>query len=67
VPGAVRQPVPAQGNIKKKRASLNAVEASHYQHSAQQETSPVTPEPSRSEFGSASKIAQFFPELGTRS
>lgn len=65
-PGATRQgnlPVPAQGNIKKKRASLNAVEPAYYQHSAQQETSPISPEPPRTEYGSASKIAQFFPEL----
>ncbi|KAM7199227.1 putative glutamine amidotransferase DUG3 [Naviculisporaceae sp. PSN 640] len=74
-PGSVRQqPVPAQGNIKKKRASLHAVDSTltvqhhhplpHHGHGhMQHETSPVTPEPSRTEFGNPNKIAQYFPEL----
>lgn len=74
-PGPVRQqPVPAQGNIKKKRASLHAVDSTltvqHHHHlphhghgHTQHETSPITPEPSRTEFGNPNKIAQYFPEL----
>lgn len=74
-PGHFRQqPVPAQGNIKKKRASLHAVDApltvQHHHHvpvqghgHGQHETSPITPEPSRTEFGNPNKIAQYFPEL----
>ena len=48
---SAQQQPPAQGNIKKKRASL------------QLEPSPVTPEPARTEFGNPNKIAQYFPEL----
>ncbi|KAK4219459.1 nucleophile aminohydrolase [Rhypophila decipiens] len=72
-PGPARQqPVPAQGNIKKKRASLHASDTpltvhhhSHLPHHGhgQQETSPITPEPTRTEFGNPNKIAQYFPEL----
>lgn len=63
--------VPSQGNIKKKRASLGAIEAgigsltlggiSSYADMDQQ--SPLTPEPHRTEYGNPNKIAQFFPEL----
>ena len=68
---------PSQGNIKKKRASLSAIDAARlgplpglglsasaavYGDSDQQ--SPVTPEPQqRTEYGNPNKIAQFFPEL----
>ncbi|KAK4250225.1 nucleophile aminohydrolase [Corynascus novoguineensis] len=66
---AASQQPPAQGNIKKKRASLGAVEAAygnggggvgmaHYF-----DTSPITPEPVRTEFGNPEKIARMFPEL----
>lgn len=58
---------PSQGNIKKKRASLSAVDATHGGGVGlvQQyfDTSPVTPEPVRTEFGNPNKIAQMFPEL----
>jgi glutamine amidotransferase len=69
----VSQPQPAQGNIKKKRASLSAAEAGGYgvgvgggggvlaQYMV--DTSPITPEPVRTEFGNPNKIAQLFPEL----
>ncbi len=64
------QQPPAQGNIKKKRRSLTGMEGlpphnpnAHLDHDNH---SPVTPEPTRSEFGNPNKIAQFFPELGTR-
>ncbi|KAK5657277.1 hypothetical protein OQA88_3336 [Cercophora sp. LCS_1] len=53
---------PAQGNIKKKRASLTTVDP-FLGVSGLHETSPVTPEPTRTEFGNPNKIAQFFPEL----
>ncbi|AEO62608.1 6e85b567-1775-4700-95a0-663aeaf70b10 [Thermothielavioides terrestris] len=65
---APQQP-PAQGNIKKKRASLSAVEAAAHRPGAaamaQQyfDASPVTPEPVRTEFGNPNKIARLFPEL----
>ncbi|KAK3325705.1 nucleophile aminohydrolase [Apodospora peruviana] len=67
--GGVRQPPlqANQGNIKKKRASLTAVESSlsmNRNTAGQPETtSPITPEPSRTEFGNPNKIAQYFPEL----
>jgi glutamine amidotransferase len=55
---------PVQGNIKKKRASPNTVDAVMV---ASQETlepdSLGTLEAPRSEFGNPNKIAQFFPEL----
>jgi glutamine amidotransferase len=67
----VSQQPPAQGNIKKKRASLSAVEAGAYGGGAGGgvlaqyvvDTSPITPEPVRTEFGNPNKIAQLFPEL----
>ncbi|KAK3327380.1 nucleophile aminohydrolase [Cercophora scortea] len=66
-PRALHQQTPAQGNIKKKRRSLTAIESQAAAAAAAddlyQENSPVTPEPSRAEFGNPSKIAQFFPEL----
>jgi glutamine amidotransferase len=65
---------PSQGNIKKKRASLSAIDAmgsgplavgviSSYADIEQQ--SPLTPDaqPHRTEYGNPNKIAQFFPEL----
>lgn len=78
------QQPPAQGNIKKKRASLSAALGEPYSAasigysltstltnnsttssmiSTDTATSPLTPEPGRSEFGNPNKIAQFFPEL----
>lgn len=78
------QQPPAQGNIKKKRASLGATLGEPYSAtsigysltttltnnsttssmiSTDTATSPLTPEPGRSEFGNPNKIAQFFPEL----
>lgn len=57
---------PSQGNIKKKRASLSAVDATHGGVGLVQQyfdTSPITPEPVRTEFGNPNKIAQMFPEL----
>ncbi|KAL2133285.1 hypothetical protein VTI74DRAFT_2586 [Chaetomium olivicolor] len=65
---ATQQP-PAQGNIKKKRASLSAVEAAHGGGvggplvGVHFDASPDSPEPVRTEFGSPHKIAQLFPEL----
>ncbi|KAH6626151.1 nucleophile aminohydrolase [Chaetomium sp. MPI-SDFR-AT-0129] len=69
VRGSSQQP-PAQGNIKKKRASLSVAEAVNggigvgggglMQYF---DTSPVTPEPVRTEFGNPDKIARMFPEL----
>lgn len=62
---SVSQQPPAQGNIKKKRASLSAIEATHGGGGLLQyfDTSPVTPEPVRTEFGNPDKIARMFPEL----
>jgi glutamine amidotransferase len=64
---ATSQQPPSQGNIKKKRASLSAVEAVHGGGSAGLvqyfDTSPITPEPVRSEYGTPDKIARMFPEL----
>ena len=64
---ATSQQPPAQGNIKKKRASLSAVEAVHAGGSAGLvqyfDTSPITPEPARAEYGTPDKIARMFPEL----
>ncbi|KAL1842687.1 hypothetical protein VTJ49DRAFT_4466 [Mycothermus thermophilus] len=65
----LNQQQPSQGNIKKKRASLSALDAAaaaaahggagqHYF-----DTSPITPEPPRASFGDPNKIAQMFPEL----
>ena len=67
---------PAQGNIKKKRASLSALEAANGVGDAnppplptppfpldQEPNSPLTPEPPRNEYGNPQKITQFFPEL----
>jgi len=58
---SVPQQPPSQGNIKKKRASLTAVEP--YSSSLPRDNSPVSPEPARTEFGNPNKIAQYFPEL----
>lgn len=54
---------PSQGNIKRKRMSLNELEhAQGGPFNTDQE--PTTPEePPRTEFGNPNKIAQFFPEL----
>jgi glutamine amidotransferase len=62
---SVSQQPPSQGNIKKKRASLSAVEATHGGGGFAQyfDTSPITPEPVRTEFGNPDKIARMFPEL----
>ncbi len=59
------QQQPSQGNIKKKRASLSAVDPPSAAGglSAYFDTSPITPEPVRTEFGNPSKIARLFPEL----
>jgi glutamine amidotransferase len=57
---APQQP-PSQGNIKKKRASLTTVDT--HTGTLPQDSSPVSPEPPRNEFGNPNKIAQFFPEL----
>ncbi|KAK4238508.1 nucleophile aminohydrolase [Achaetomium macrosporum] len=62
------QTPPVQGNIKKKRASLSAIDAAHGGGAggglAQYfDNSPITPEPVRTEFGNPNKIAQLFPEL----
>lgn len=62
---------PSQGNIKKKRASLGAVEAGIgsltlggiASYADLDQHSPLTPEPHRTEYGNPNKIAQFFPEL----
>lgn len=62
-------PPPAQGNIKRKRASLSAVEVQTQAEGIQallldtEPGTPGTPEPPRTEFGNPHKIAQFFPEL----
>jgi glutamine amidotransferase len=62
---SVSQQPPAQGNIKKKRASLSVVEATHGGGGLAQyfDTSPITPEPVRTEYGNPDKIARMFPEL----
>jgi len=57
---APQQP-PSQGNIKKKRASLSAIEP--FSSHLHQDSSPISPEPTRTEFGNPNKIAQYFPEL----
>ncbi|KAK3901158.1 nucleophile aminohydrolase [Staphylotrichum tortipilum] len=64
---AAGAPLPAQGNIKKKRASLSAVEPAQsgglgglLQYV---DTSPVALEPVRTEYGNPNKIARMFPEL----
>ncbi|KAK0614297.1 nucleophile aminohydrolase [Immersiella caudata] len=57
---APQQP-PSQGNIKKKRASLTTVDT--HTSTLPRDSSPVSPEPARNEFGNPNKIAQFFPEL----
>ncbi|KAK3359929.1 nucleophile aminohydrolase [Lasiosphaeria hispida] len=57
---AAQQP-PAQGNIKKKRASITTVDT--YSCNSHHDSSPLTPEPPRTEFGNPNKIAQYFPEL----
>lgn len=64
-------PTPSQGNIKKKRASLSAVDAGHAPlnlagfapYADANQPSPSTAEPHRAEYGNPNKIAQFFPEL----
>ncbi|KAK4460697.1 nucleophile aminohydrolase [Cladorrhinum samala] len=62
---STNQHPPSQGNIKKKRASLSAVDAGN--HAAilgpYLDASPITPEPTRTEFGNRDKIARMFPEL----
>lgn len=59
---ASAQQPPEQGNIKKKRRSLNQLDdvALPIQVAAQQAPEP---EPSRTEYGNPNKIARFFPEL----
>lgn len=59
---ATSQQPPAQGNIKKKRASLSAVEVVHG-GLVYFDASPITPEPVRTEYGTPDKIARMFPEL----
>jgi glutamine amidotransferase len=60
---------PAQGNIKKKRMSLNELEQVHGFGAGggaggYDETEPITPaEPPRNNYGDPNKIARFFPEL----
>ncbi|KAL1892071.1 glutamine amidotransferase subunit [Sporothrix stenoceras] len=62
---------PAQGNIKKKRMSLNELEQVHGfgagAGGGYGETDPITPitpaEPPRNNYGDPNKIARFFPEL----
>lgn len=61
---------PAQGNIKKKRMSLNELEQVHgfgAGGGGYGETDPITPitpaEPPRNNYGDPNKIARFFPEL----
>ncbi|KAK4195815.1 nucleophile aminohydrolase [Triangularia verruculosa] len=64
-----RQNPPAQGNIKKKRASLSAVDAGGHAGMLGpylSDVSPVSPEPARTEFGNPDKIARMFPELALR-
>jgi glutamine amidotransferase len=64
-------PIPSQGNIKKKRASISAADAGNTSHPPAallsyadlEQHSPLTPEPHRTEYGNPNKIAQFFPEL----
>ncbi|KAK0752281.1 putative 20S proteasome subunit alpha type 2 [Schizothecium vesticola] len=58
---AAPQQPPSQGNIKKKRASLSAIEP--FSSHLHQDSSPISPEPTRTEFGNPNKIAQYFPEL----
>lgn len=67
---AASQQPPVQGNIKKKRATLGPVEGLYGGGGAGGtalaqyfDTSPVTPEPVRTEFGNPEKIARMFPEL----
>ncbi|CAK7206958.1 glutamine amidotransferase subunit [Sporothrix eucalyptigena] len=59
---------PAQGNIKKKRMSLNELEQVHgLGPGGFNDTDPITPitpaEPPRNNYGDPNKIARFFPEL----
>jgi glutamine amidotransferase len=61
---------PSQGNIKKKRASLSAIDVPNYgllnpasYADVEQPTPAQSPEPPRTEYGNPNKIAQFFPEL----
>jgi glutamine amidotransferase len=67
------QQPPSQGNIKKKRKSLTGLDGPAHLGGVgnalmePDNPSPLTPEPTRSEFGNPQKIAQFFPELGGRS
>ncbi|KAK4226220.1 nucleophile aminohydrolase [Podospora fimiseda] len=67
VRSTTQQP-PAQGNIKKKRASLSALDAGNHVAilNPYMDASPITPEPTRTEFGNPNKIAQMFPELALR-
>ena len=62
-PAAQQQP--SQGNIKKKRASLSAVDPGPGGGGLLPyfDTSPIAPEPVRTEYGNPSKIARLFPEL----
>ncbi|KAK0735635.1 nucleophile aminohydrolase [Apiosordaria backusii] len=69
VPTSSVRAAPAQGNIKKKRASLSAVDAGGHAGMLGpylSDTSPVTPEPARTEYGNPDKIARMFPELALR-
>ncbi len=60
---------PAQGNIKKKRMSLNGLDQAHHGGGNYGDNDPMTPitpaEPPRNNFGDPNKIRQFFPELST--
>ena len=61
-PAIARSPQqpPVQGNIKKKRASLSAIDGG----GAYFDVGPIAPEPVvRTEYGNPNKIAQLFPEL----
>jgi glutamine amidotransferase len=61
------QPPPAQGNIKRKRASISAMEINIGEVASSttevEPHSPVAEDTRRSEFGNPTKLARFFPEL----
>jgi glutamine amidotransferase len=54
---------PSQGNIKKKRMSLNALDQAHTTIEPDAESLNSTEPPIRPEYGNPTKIARFFPEL----
>jgi glutamine amidotransferase len=54
---------PAQGNIKKKRKSLNELEQHDSTFDNDGPPSPELSAPARTEYGNPNKIAQYFPEL----